>query len=212
MHASNQSSNDKGGCFCGHRLVAGGIGGEEQRAVVWDCHPEKEDKDQVEEDDSKERQFDGSGDGLAWVLGFSYCHAYELGAEKREDGAGHDVPKTEESTTSALCYVSVYTGRLGTSELTSFVGSKCSRIIPVVESCWMLVRSASSSQDKSEDYEPKHDQDFGAGQPKFKLSEESDAEVVDGDDCGEDYCYIDSSICTRAIVISFVEPVSDYKY
>lgn len=75
----------------------------------------------------------------------------------------------------------------------------------------MLIRPASGCQDKREDYQSEHNQYFGAGQPEFELSEESHAEVINGDDSCEDNGDVDSSIGTGTIVVGFVEPISDYE-
>lgn len=65
------------------RRCGGGIGGllackDEIWTVVWNDHAEKEDREDVEEENSEEGEFDGTRDGLSWVLGFTNSDTDQL--------------------------------------------------------------------------------------------------------------------------------------
>ncbi len=68
------------------------------------------------------------------------------------------------------------------SSLTHDVFVECSRILPVCESGCLIVGTSTTSKNQTQKNEGENDNDLDRREPEFKLSEESDSEVVDDDD------------------------------
>ena len=60
----------------------------------------------------------------------------------------------------------------------------------------------SCCSDQSKDDQADHDQNLGAAEPKLELSEESNAKVVNCDDCSQEKRHIESWVCAWAIMLS----------
>jgi hypothetical protein len=73
--------------------------------------------------------------------------------------------------------------------LTINVFMESTRILPVLKTSSMMIRSSSANKHKTQENETKNDNDFSAGQVEFELSEEFDTEVVDGDDSYQEDSY-----------------------
>jgi hypothetical protein len=70
-----------------------------------------------------------------------------------------------------------------------------------------VVARTSCCSDQSKDDQTDHDQNLGAAEPKLELSEESNAEVVNCDDCSQEKRHIESRVCAWAIMLScFIKP------
>jgi hypothetical protein len=67
---------------------------------------------------------------------------------------------------------------------------ECARVFPVLKTSGMVIWASSTGNDQTDENQTKNNNDFDRGEPEFKLSEESDAEVVDSyngyqEDCDE---------------------------
>lgn len=60
------------------------------------------------------------------------------------------------------------------------------RIIPVAKACSVVVGATAARQNKREDDDADDNNDFEAGQPKFKFAEPFDAHEIDQDNSDQD--------------------------
>lgn len=82
----------------GRRAGVGAVGERELLVVVGHEHADEEDADEVEDDDTVERELDRARDRLPRVLGFSDRHADQLRSEKGEGRRDESRVEGEESS------------------------------------------------------------------------------------------------------------------
>jgi hypothetical protein len=74
-----------------------------------------------------------------------------------------------------------------------------------------MIGSSSTCDDHGENNKTEKDENFDAREPKLEFSEEGNAEVIDGDDCYQEYCDIQRWTRPWPIIVDLVEPKLDYE-
>jgi hypothetical protein len=73
----------------------------------------------------------------------------------------------------------------------------------------MTLRSSSGSNNQSEDDEAQNDHYLHARKPELELSEYSNSEVVNCNNCDKEECDVDRQMARRSGIPSLIKPVLD---
>lgn len=140
--------------------------------VVRNKHAQEEDAQDVEEQDPVECELNGPRDGLARILCLSHSDTDKLRAKVGKHRIDKRAPEAVEFSCGLVALLNVR--------------SKCSRTLPVFESC-RRSRTSSNSKEEGQEDNANDDYNFNGTEPELKFAKESNTEVVDGDNCDQEY-------------------------
>lgn len=124
------------------------------RVVGRDEHADDEDREDVEDGDTREHALDGLGDRLAGVTRLGGGHGDRLGAGEGEDGIDEHSPEAEEAAPRAL----------------GDVGDERARVLPVAETDALDALDAAARRDEAEDDQADNEQDLDDGKAELDLA------------------------------------------
>jgi hypothetical protein len=187
LNSSKSDGKDEGR---GGRSSSPLVGEGKLLGVVRDKHSQEEYRQAVEEQNPVEGELDGARNGLAGILGFANSYTDKLSTKVGEDGIDQRRPEPIElARVTRVDVLPKSTGLVPVLE-TSCVGwtgadsEKKGQNDNTDLAIWLIMRRrvciVSDTYDRDDLYGTK---------PKFKFTKKLDAEIVDADNCDEEYGY-----------------------
>ena len=82
--------------------------------------------------------------------------------------------------------------------------------MPILKASSLVVAHSSCCGDQGKQDQPNHDQHLGTAEPEFKFSEETNAPIINGDNCNQEKGHVKRRVSSWAVVMPIlVEPESD---
>jgi hypothetical protein len=79
----------------------------------------------------------------------------------------------------------------------------------IVKALGMIFGSSSSGNDQREDDEAQNDKNLHTAEIKFEFSEDSNSEIVDGNDGSKEQCHIQRWMTCGSVISTLIKPVFD---